>query len=321
MKRLNFRFADILFFDSYFCFIAKTSPSEDISIYDDKCRQLYRTSSCFHYNEIDHFIDQLRYFLFTDRRYSMSEREQNLVKSTVLNTCEQNRNEFPDEINQIITGFKDWKEHYIVASVSKNNEMLKLLALSSTEPVFYTILDRNDISREVVATIFYQCDAKKCLELAFQYIENLDRKNGDFTAKDISIIYALLSHPNPVVAQPFSFLAGEQGIPNNIKLLALLNPISHIRIEAMKRFRSSNDKPIPQYILELLFAKNITIFDTINPEYLVFNRFFNHNQSTHLPIALRSRLYTVFTDDDHNRLPSYTKLLTEYQKTDMLSLN
>ena len=82
MKRLNFRFADILFFDSYFCFITKiasnNSPNE--SEYRQK---LYDISNCFHYDAIDNFINEIRYTLSSNCGYSISKREVDLLKSSI----------------------------------------------------------------------------------------------------------------------------------------------------------------------------------------------------------------------------------------------
>lgn len=318
MKRLNFRFADILFFDSYFCFITKiaSNNSHNESEYRQK---LYDISNCFHYNDIEHFISNIHYSLSSNCGYSISKRELDLLKSSVLNTCEQNRIEFPDEINQIVTGFKDWKEHYIVASLSKNDEMVKLFAHSNIEKIFLSILERQDIPSEAITTIFHRLDATKCNELVWRHTHYFSGDN--FSKKDVAIISAIFSHPDPALCYPFCFLLSRKSLPSNIKLMMLLNSISYTRYDALRHYLtpSYNNAPLPQYILELLFAKYCTTTDADYSECRMTRHCFSNNKLVFLHPSIQSRLSSTFKNN-LDMLPSYKELLTEYHHSDILSL-
>ena len=318
MKRLNFRFADILFFDSYFCFITKiasnNSPNES-----EYRQELYDISNCFHYNDIEHFINEIRHSLSSNCGYSISKRELDLLKSSVLNTCEQNRNEFPDEINQIITGFKCWQEHYIVASLSKNDEMVKLLSHSPIEKIYLSILERQDIPSEAITTIFHRLNATKCNELVWRHTSYFSGDN--FSRKDVAIISAIFSHPDPALCYPFCFLLSRKSLPNNIKLMMLLNSISYTRYDALRHYLtpSYNNAALPQYILELLFSKYCTTTDADYSECRMTRHCFSNNKLVFLHPSIQSRLFSTFKNN-LDILPSYKELLTEYYYSDILSL-
>lgn len=318
MKRLNFRFADILFFDSYFCFITKiaSNNSHNESEYRQK---LYDISNCFHYNDIEHFISNIHYSLSSNCGYSISKRELDLLKSSVLNTCEQNRIEFPDEINQIVTGFKDWKEHYIVASLSKNDEMVKLFAYSNIEKIFLSILERQDIPSEAITTIFHRLGATKCNELVWRHTHYFSGDN--FSKKDVAIISAIFSHPDPALCYPFCFLLSRKSLPSNIKLMMLLNSISYTRYDALRHYLtpSYNNAPLPQYILELLFAKYCTTTDADYSECRMTRHCFSNNKLVFLHPSIQSRLFSTFKNN-LDMLPSYKELLTAYRHSDIFSL-
>ena len=318
MKRLNFRFADILFFDSYFCFITKIASNNSYN--ESEYRQkLYDISNCFHYNDIEHFINDIRHSLSSNCGYSISKRELDLLKSSVLNTCEQNRIEFPDEINQIVTGFKDWKEHYIVASLSKNDEMVKLFAHSNIEKIYLSILERQDIPSEAITTIFHRLDATKCNELVWRHTHYFSGDN--FSKKDVAIISAIFSHPDPALCYPFCFLLSRKSLPSNIKLMMLLNSISYTRYDALRHYLtpSYNNAPLPQYILELLFAKYCTTTDADYSECRMTRHCFSNNNLVFLHPSIRSRLFSTFKNN-LDMLPSYKELLTAYRHSDIFSL-
>lgn len=319
MKRLNFKFADILFFDSYFCFITKIASNNSPNDLSEYRRKQYKISNCFHYDDIDGFINEIRYSLSSNCGYSISKRELNLLKSSVLNTCKQNQIGFPDEVNQNITGLKNWKEQYIIACLSKNNEMLKLLSHSPIEKIYLSILDRQDIPNEAIATIFHRLDAQECCELACSYIN--DFKTDDFSAKEVAIISALFSHPDSVTCLKFAFLAAFKSIPDNIKLMLLLNPIARIRYNSLSflHFQNNNSDGYPQYILEFLFAKHFSVFNINDPEDAAFGYRFTNNISIFLQPFIQSRLSATFKNN-LEMLPSYKELLVKYYNSDILSL-
>lgn len=195
--------------------------------------------------------------------------------------------------------------------------MLKLLAHSPIEKIYLSILDRQDIPNEVIATIFHRLDAQECRKLVYRYIINLERDN--FNAKEVAIISSIFSHPDPEVCRQFTFFTSRKSIPNKIKLMLLLNPIARIRYNSLRclHFQNNSDG-FPQYILELLFAKHFSVFDINDPEDEAFGYLFA-NISIFLQPFIQSRLSATFKNN-LELLPSYKELLTKYYNSDILSL-